>query len=293
MEGAMAREGTVRLTDGRALGFAEYGNPDGKPILYFHGLPGSRFYELDHDALSHAGARLLTVERPGIGLSDPLPGRSLKDWPLDVAELADGLGLDRFGVLGTSAGGPYALATGLGLPERVTAVGLMCAVGPSFEHPEFDEGLPAAVQLLMPLARQDLEATIPLVHQFLGDERKKWEADPDSFFEDFVAEWPEIDRPAFQAAAPMWRKTLAATYGREGGYATDVLLVFGPWQLDLRALSVPLRAWHGSEDGAAQLGLIKIVVDKTDGELVLIPGQGHYIDAEFHAEIVEWFLDHS
>ena len=183
----MAREGTVQLSDGRALGYAEYGDPDGDPIFEFHGLPGSRFYELDNQALSRAGARLLTVERPGIGLSDPLPGRGLKDWPPDVAALADRLGFERFAVLGTSAGAVYALAAGLGLPERLTGVGLLCAIGPAFEHPEFDEGLPAPAQPLMPLARQDWEATIPLVHQFLGDERTKWQADPDAFFEEFVA----------------------------------------------------------------------------------------------------------
>jgi pimeloyl-ACP methyl ester carboxylesterase len=289
----MGKEATVELADGRRLGYAEYGDPDGKPILEFHGLPGSRHYDLDHDALREAGARLLTLERPGIGLSDQLPGRTLTDWPQDVAELADRLELEWFSVLGTSAGGPYALATGLGLPQRVTGVGLLCAVGPAFEHPEFDGSLSPTVQLLMPLARQDREAVVPLVHQFLGDERKKWHADPDDFLEEFVAGWPENDRDGFRAAADRWRQTLAATYGQEDGYATDVILVFGPWQLDLGQMSVPLKAWHGSEDGAAPLGLAELAVQQARGELVVLPGQGHYVDAKFHAEIIRWLIDPS
>jgi pimeloyl-ACP methyl ester carboxylesterase len=287
----MAREGTVKLADGRMLGYAEYGDPEGEPILEFHGLPGSRFYDLDHEALFQARARLLTLERPGIGLSDPLPERALTDWPLDVADLADTMGFDRFAVLGTSSGGPYALATGLALSERVTGVGLLCALGPAFEHPEFDSGLPPAAQALMPFARKDREATVPLVHQVLGDERKKWEADPDAFFEEFVAGWPENDRAAYRAAAKKWRQTLAATYGQEGGYATDALIAFGPWELDLRAMRVPVRAWHGGADASASLGLIEIVVKETRGELVLIPDQGHYIDPKFHAEMIRWLID--
>jgi pimeloyl-ACP methyl ester carboxylesterase len=148
------------------------------------------------------------------------------------------MGFDQFAVLGTSAGAPYALASGLGLPDWVTGVALMCALGPAFEHPEFDPKLSATVQALLPLARQDRDAVVPLVHQFLGDEREKWQADPDAFFEDFVAGWPENDRNAFRAAASRWRETLAATHGQEGGYATDVILVYGPWQFDLGAMRV-------------------------------------------------------
>jgi pimeloyl-ACP methyl ester carboxylesterase len=287
----MVREGRVKLGDGRALGYAEYGDPDGKPILDFHGLPGSRFYELDHDALKQAGARLVTLERPGIGLSDPLPDRTLADWPLDVSDLADQMGLDRFAVLGTSAGGPYALASGLGLPERVTGVGLMCALGPAFEHPECDEKLSATLQALLPLARQDRDSVVPLVQQFFDDERKKWQADPDAFFEDFVETWPEIDREAFRAAASRWRETLAATHGQEGAYATDIILVFGAWQLDLGAMRVPVRAWHGSEDLNAPIELVQMVINETGGELVILPGQGHYIDAKFHTEMIQWLVD--
>lgn len=285
------REGTVTLPDGRALGYAEYGDPDGEPILEFHGLPGSRFYELDHQALSRHRGRLLTVERPGIGLSDPQPGRVLIDWPHDVAAFADAFGFDRFAVLGTSAGAPYALVTGLGLPDRIKGVGLMCAMGPAFDYPEFDGELSAIFQALLPLARQDREATIPLVHQFLGDERQKWLAEPDAFFEAFVAGWPEIDRAKFQAEANRWRQTLAATYGQEGAYATDVIIAFGPWQLELSAMKVPVRAWHGSDDHSAPLALVQEVIQKTRGELVTLPGQGHYISPKYHAEMIRWLVD--
>ena len=112
------REGAVSAPDGRRIGFAEYGVRGGTPVLHFHGLPGGRFYDMHPKALAQAGVWHFSVERPGAGLSDPQPGRGLLDWPADVATFADAVGLDRFAVIGTSAGGPYAMACGSALPER-------------------------------------------------------------------------------------------------------------------------------------------------------------------------------
>src|SRR5947209_14262034 len=114
---------TVDLPDGRRLGYAEVGEPRGKPVLYFHGVPGSR---LDFtaarcdEALRAVAVRFIGADRPGFGLSDKKPGRGHADWPADVSALADSLELDRFAVLGYSRGGPYALACAALIPERLT-----------------------------------------------------------------------------------------------------------------------------------------------------------------------------
>ena len=94
---------TMALSDGRMLGFAQYGDPLGKPVFFFHGGAGSR---LEHPAhVCAVGVRIIVIDRPGHGLSDYHPERQLLDWPLDVAQLADHLQIDRFYVLGWSAGG--------------------------------------------------------------------------------------------------------------------------------------------------------------------------------------------
>ena len=103
-----AENQTFTLADGRALGFAEYGNPNGKPLFYFHGHPGSRF-EARYLENSET-ARIIGVDRPGLGLSTYKAGRKILDWPDDIAELANSLGIARFAVAGFSGGGPYALA---------------------------------------------------------------------------------------------------------------------------------------------------------------------------------------
>ncbi len=124
-------DAVLRLADGRQLGYAEYGRPDGIPVFYFHGFPGSRLEaRLLHASAARAGVRIIAPDRPGCGLSTYQPRRSLLDWPADVAALADALALSSFGVVGISGGGPYALACAWQLPDRLTSVTLISSLGP-------------------------------------------------------------------------------------------------------------------------------------------------------------------
>jgi len=105
---ATARPGadaTITLADGRILAHCEWGDPSGSPVLLVHGAPGSRLLCPDEDATAVAGVRLLTVDRPGYGGSNARPDPSLLGWADDVQALADRLGLERFAVVGFSAGG--------------------------------------------------------------------------------------------------------------------------------------------------------------------------------------------
>lgn len=120
---------TFELPDGRSLGFAEYGVPNGKPVLYFHGFPSSRLEAGPVDAIAQRlGVRILALDRPGFGLSSPLPQSQLLDWPTDVQAFASGIGLSRFAVFGLSGGGPFALACAKVLPqEMLSGVGLFAS----------------------------------------------------------------------------------------------------------------------------------------------------------------------
>jgi pimeloyl-ACP methyl ester carboxylesterase len=121
----------VRLPDGRLLGYAEYGDPDGVPMLGLHGTPGSRLMFKVADAQARElGIRLLAPERPGFGVSCYHRGRTLASYAADIAAFADTLGVARFAVAGISGGGPYAAACAALLPGRVTALGLVSPVGP-------------------------------------------------------------------------------------------------------------------------------------------------------------------
>ena len=113
----------VKLPDERKIAYQEYGDPHGYPVFFFHGWIGSRLDFAPNDAIAaEAGARVISIDRPGCGPSDFKTDRRLLDWPTDVASVADALDIDRFAVCGHSFGGPYALACAHELPERGPSV---------------------------------------------------------------------------------------------------------------------------------------------------------------------------
>lgn len=122
----------MRLADGRLRGFAEYGDPQGRPIMPFHGLPGSRLIwrRLPGDPLA-PGLRFIAPDRPGYGNSDAEPGPTLLDWADDAAALADRLRIGRFSLLGVSGGGPGASACAWKMPQRLVRVGVVAGAAPT------------------------------------------------------------------------------------------------------------------------------------------------------------------
>jgi pimeloyl-ACP methyl ester carboxylesterase len=126
--------GEARARDGRRIAFATLGQPGGFPILYLHGAIGSprwRTPELEALIVEY-GIRYVVVNRPGFAGSDPSPGRRVVDFALDVHDLVDDLGYDRFAVLGVPAGAPYALACAWAMPERVVAIAAASPLAPKF-----------------------------------------------------------------------------------------------------------------------------------------------------------------
>ena len=133
----------VRLRDGRPLGFAQYGDPDGFVVVNAHGGLACR---LDVAAAApiaaRCGVRLISPDRPGIGHSGAQVGRSTLDWARDVTELLDQLGVNSFAVMGWSMGGQYAAALGFAQRSRATRIAIIAGALPLAEPGVFDQ-LPA------------------------------------------------------------------------------------------------------------------------------------------------------
>ena len=124
----------IKLRDGRALAYAEHGDPGGAPIIYCHGVPSSRVEGdliINGAAAARAGLRAIVPDRPGMGRSGHRQGRRIVDWPEAVVDLATSLRLDAFGVLGSSGGAAYALACGALIPDRVRVVGVLGGMAPA------------------------------------------------------------------------------------------------------------------------------------------------------------------
>jgi pimeloyl-ACP methyl ester carboxylesterase len=116
---------TLKLSDGRYLAYDEYGDPDGTPVIFNHGLAHSRVIRHPHDAVTASlGVRVIAADQPGAGGSSPQPGRKIVDWGKDVEELVDALGLGTVNVAGHSDGAPFALAIPHWLPDRVGRIAL-------------------------------------------------------------------------------------------------------------------------------------------------------------------------
>jgi pimeloyl-ACP methyl ester carboxylesterase len=183
------------------------GPPDRLPGAVGAWRPGSRLLCPDEDATAAAGVRLLTVDRPGYGGSDPRPDPTLLDWADDVQALADRLRLERFAMVGWSAGGGYALACAAGMPGRISAVGLACCEGPYDEVPgALEQGMTPQERTLFEFIRRDPIAARQAVAAHVG-----WYENPDTIRE-WEREGPEVDVPILarpdvrDALTQMWRE---------------------------------------------------------------------------------------
>src|SRR5688572_13305635 len=123
-----------RLADGRHIGYAEFGDPDGATVLALHGTPGSRFmFALTDQAARARGLRIVAPERPGYGLSDFHCRTTLAPTADDMTAFADALQLGRLAVIGVSGGAPFALAAAAAMPARTVLLALISPVGPIAE----------------------------------------------------------------------------------------------------------------------------------------------------------------
>jgi pimeloyl-ACP methyl ester carboxylesterase len=125
------------LKDGRKLGYAEFGDPKGKTIFYFHGYVGGRLEPKMFLVNKKLDCRLISLDRPGIGLSSFQENRRILDLQDDIVELANSLGIDKFSVVGLSGGGPYAAACAYKILERLDKVGIVAGMGPYKETKKF------------------------------------------------------------------------------------------------------------------------------------------------------------
>lgn len=237
----------ILLHDGRLLGYAEYGDPSGQPVFYFHGWPSCRLEgRLVHAAASAAGARLISVDRPGFGLSDPRPGLTLLSWPDDLAELADALRIERFAILGAASGAPWALACGHRLPERISMIGLVGGVAPPDE--------PAMRRVLDPTERvlHQLATLAPLLLRGLfAAMAYRIRRDPSGFIAGLAMRQPASDRTYLDR--PLVRETVGAMMleaVRNGtqGLVESAALQARPWGFRLADVPSKVHLWHGEKD---------------------------------------------
>ena len=238
---------TLRLRDGRSLGYAVYGDPNGKPGLYFHGFPGSRIQARIVDATAERlGFCIIALERPGVGLSDFKPGRAIIDWPDDVIQAADVMGIDRFVVLGPSAGAPYAMACAFKVPHRLTAVGIINGFGP-LDVPSATDGMRRRERLFFASARR-LPWLTSLAMWWLARQARR---DPERLVLQMATGASDSDKEvlARPEVVEIFRDDVAEAFRRGSpGAARELLLYTRDWGFRLEDITIEIQLWQGEAD---------------------------------------------
>jgi len=239
---------TIKLLDGRTLGYTEHGDLAGYPVFFVHGNPGSRYMRhIDETIAVHQGVRIITPDRPGYGLSDYQEKRTLLDFPDDIRQLADALGIRSFSIFGVSAGGPYVAATAYRLPDRVTAAAMVSSTAPFDEIPDPYEGMnPQYVQAFKAAALPEM-ALRPIV----ANADKAIIKDPEAYWSAVLERAGSGDRSLLEQQA--YKKQILgywpeATRQGSKGRVREAKILVSSWGFRLEDIQPTVHLWYWEED---------------------------------------------
>lgn len=270
-------EGTVSVGDGRRLSFAEFGAPSGPTVVWMHGTPGAR-RQVPIDVRRRAaaeGIRVIGIDRPGAGSSTPHVYRDIAGFTDDLAQVADRLGVERFSVVGLSGGGPYALAAGARLADRVDVVGVLGGVAPTVGPDAIGGGLVAVGKVAAPfvqVVRLPLGRAISLGTRLiapLGPQALDLYARLSPPGDRDLLRRPEFKSMFLDDLINGSRRQLSAPL-------SDVLLFSRHWGFELGEVTAPVVWWHGDQDNIVPIAHGRHVVGRLPGaEFHLLEGDGH------------------
>jgi pimeloyl-ACP methyl ester carboxylesterase len=274
-----------------AIEVVECGDPHGRPVLFFHGWPmaASQCLVFD-DAALRASIRLVGASRPGTGRSAPDPVRSVAEWAKRVPGLADALGFDRFGLLGVSGGGPYALATAAALSGRVEACAVVSCAPPI--GPEGARRLSPWLRTELAIRRQAprvAEAALVAARIVVRRRLFVWAVS---------ARWAwrvprEVEAMRVPAAASAFRAASEALSSSASALAADADRLASPWGFTAAAIRVPVCFWHGAFDRTSPWPLVEPIAASIPGARIVVgEADGHHSMSRLRTpEIVGWLRD--
>lgn len=275
----------LTLPDGRKMGYGEYGDLNGRPFIFVHGIPDCRFdcawLDADKAIAKRLGVRWIGIDRPGIGLSTPDPKRTILGWPEDVQHLISHLGLDTYHIFGVSGGTAYALACAKLLPrDKLRSVGIMCGMGPPASS---SSGLSLANRVGLAAWNWWPGAMQSIINHSVVKKAQ----DPDRSQTEQMcrtqAKWaPAPDRELFQKEetiqllTDIWREVYRQ--GSAAGHAQEMKLVADDWGFPLESVTHgKVRFWYGDKDVNTPLGQGQYMADRIPGAtLTVFPGKSHF-----------------
>lgn len=273
----------MKLKDGRNLAFAQYGDSNGKPVIYFHGFPGSRLEaKRFHEIAVVNNYRLIAVDRPGMGLSSIDKKRSILSTVYDIAALADYLEIKKFSIIGHSGGCPFVAACTYFIPERLTGAAIVSGMAP-FTNPASHIGM-AREQLI---ASKLVRVFPPLASVMMRITRMMLKKS-DKMLEKMIKPLPEVDKAIFRdpvTGNELINNTLEAFRGGLAGTALEMKILLNHWGFELEKINFPVSVWHGVKDAQVPVFNGKLYAQLIpNATLNILENEGHHSLIKNHFE---------
>ncbi|MES2681923.1 MAG: alpha/beta hydrolase [Pseudomonadota bacterium] len=286
---ASIKHASIQLGDGRRLGYSETAASGDSAVLYLHGNPGSRREVLRPAylaAFKRAGLRVISIDRPGYGDSDPPLEKGHLPFARDIEVLMDQLGLPSAVVVGHSRGTLPAISLGVRLPDRITAVGVFGPTGLPDDR-ELMRSQSAEARLMLQLVRSApaFARSLFRVNSWVDRQFPAGAARRMARFMSSAA-----DRAQLQASGQTFVETLAAGMRRDPAFAIDDWRswLVDPLGFDPTSLRQPLLLWIGSEDGLCPARPVHHMAARIAGaQLRSLPGLGHLHTPEVLVELMQ------
>jgi len=260
----------IALPGGRALAYECTGAPDARPVVLFHGSPGSRLFRPDASVADAAGARIITFDRPGYGRSDPQPDRRVADTAADVVALLDHLDIERASLIAWSGGGPFGVATARYARERVDRLAIVSAPGPLDEVPTGWESLGEYRRPTAEMARREPHRSVRAIARHMEPFRD----DPESFLGSGKGpDGPIMHGPSRPMLVAQVHEALAQ--GAEG-IAADLVAMWLDWGFRLPEIAVPTTVFQGALDRHNHDDARTYASEIPGASLVVWPDLGHW-----------------
>ena len=276
----------IKLSDGCTVGYAEYGDLAGKPVMHFHGTPSSRF-EADNPDLDAIAERLhvrfIVPDRPGHGLSDWKP-YTVASYPDIVIQFADKLGLDRFAVTGLSGGGRFVAACACKIPQRLTTATIVSGTAP-FDLPGVKEALSTQDQQEYGMADKMSWLFRLFLWKFARDARKNPASIHAMFANASDADKALLTQSGVRRAFENMINGAFEQGARAAAY--DWATIARPWGFSLREIKMPVHIWHGEADTFVSVKQARILADAIpDARTRFFPNEGHVLIVSHFEELL-------
>jgi len=284
---ATASTETVRLRDGRALEFGQYGDPNGLPVIYFHGFMGSlhQAARADSAAREH-GLRLIAPNRPGVGRSTAFRYRQITDIVGDIDQLTRALRVREYALVGISGGCPFALACAHRLSGAARLAAVVSGLGPLAGG--FLRQMTRLVQLVLTLSRH----CPPLARWMLQKRIRDYRECPAAFADGIIGAWcsADVDIVSDPKLQEVYLADLEAvlTHGAGAQALVWEMQLYFRWGFRLEDLpaATPVLFWHGNDDNFVPPSMTRHMASRVaHSEAIFLPG-GHFLAARIVGDVM-------